>query len=176
MYNEPDAVETCTTLKSVTSMRIRFSLKSLFFATFVVAVFLWLATWLAPGFQPVRWRVFSDQELKEQLRSGRSVLVLFEGRAGGMHQYVVTSQWFESAKLRRTLSQCRIVPLRANTWDNPKEIQAEMERVGIERDSIPVVAIYSPGRSNNPIVLLSLYGKERQAAIDDIVAALKERR
>lgn len=98
---------------------------------------------------------YSIKSLNEHLDDGRTVLVS------------VGADWSQNSKFNRnmisnemgySLRKEHVVALDAD-WTRPTiDVQALMEELGIQK--LPVVAVFSPGKRDSPILLTEIVDKE----------------
>lgn len=124
-----------------------------FSATGTAAFMAWLA--LAPGIR-LDWQPFSPSQLEAALNSQRPVIIDF------------TADWCATCKTVEKLTlntratkdfveEHQIVTLKADWTDHSDEIREVLNRLGA--DAIPTLAIFSPARPKEPIVLQEAWSK-----------------
>lgn len=131
------------------------------------AVFGTLGSFYALGPSPyeLEWEPFSEQRLQQLVGEGKTVMVDF------------TAEWCQNCKLNlavaihtrkvhQMVKDNEVVPLIADLTRYPPELMAKLRE--LKSISIPVVAIYPPGETKNPIILQDVLAES------DIVRALEQ--
>ena len=101
----------------------RYGLQFLFVAIALIGVMLAIIRgWIAEP-PTVKWRTFSMSEAHKSLKKGQAVLVLVEGRPGGMHKLHLTNALVDSYEFRTFVESGKLLAFRvdcrqhADIWD-----------------------------------------------------------
>jgi thiol:disulfide interchange protein len=120
---------------------------------------------LGPSPYELEWEPFSEQRLQQLVGEGKTVMVDF------------TAEWCQNCKLNlavaihtrkvhQMVKDNEVVPLIADLTRYPPELMAKLRE--LKSISIPVVAIYPPGETKNPIILQDVLAES------DVVRALEQ--
>jgi suppressor for copper-sensitivity B len=121
--------------------------------------------YLGPSPYELEWEPFSEQRLQQLVGEGKTVMVDF------------TAEWCQNCKLnlavaihtarvRDVVKKNNVVPLIADLTRYPPELMDKLKE--LNSISIPVLAIYPPGQTNQPIILQDLLAET------DVLKALEE--
>ena len=94
----------------------RFTTRQLLTCVTLLAVALTVGQCTLYSYRPIAWQDFTVANLKSKLDDGRTVLVVYQGRAGGLHQYVLVSETMQHPNVRRAIRYKRVVPMRADFY------------------------------------------------------------
>lgn len=100
------------------------------------------------------WQPFSEQAVVEALDDGRPVMVDFTAD-WCLTCKVVEKTTLTTEETRKLVAEHGIVTLKADWTDESDDIRRILNRLGA--DSIPVLAVFSPQRPSEPIVLRDLW-------------------
>jgi thiol:disulfide interchange protein len=121
--------------------------------------------YLGPSPYELEWEPFSEQRLQQLVGEGKTVMVDF------------TAEWCQNCKLnlavaihtprvREVVEKNNVVPLIADLTRYPPELMDKLKE--LNSISIPVLAIYPPGQTKQPIILQDLLAET------DVLKALEE--
>ena len=144
----------------------------------IVGGISWFGWGLTDNSEKFHWEPFTPQAVTQALKDGKPVMIDF------------TADWCQTCKAVEWLTlntdataamveQHGIVPFRADWSDNSEEIRLVLEKLGF--NSIPVLAVISPTRPKEPIVLHSGWTKaalltELEAIAQEVQAAKQQAR
>lgn len=121
------------------------------FATTVAAAGVWGSFYfMQPNPYRLAWRPYDEKELIEAVTSGKTVLIDF------------TAEWclncklnlntaIQTRKVKSLIEKNEVITMEADMTDYPPHIKEKL--IKLQSISIPVLAIYKPGDTENPIVL-----------------------
>jgi thiol:disulfide interchange protein/DsbC/DsbD-like thiol-disulfide interchange protein len=114
--------------------------------------------WLTPHESIIPWQNFSRAEVQRLTAEGNTVLVDFTAD-WCLTCKVNLARAIETDDVKELLAKNKVVPLLADWTEPSDEIKSALE--SINRNSIPQLAIYPPGKDSKPIVLSDLISKQQ---------------
>jgi suppressor for copper-sensitivity B len=120
---------------------------------------------MQPSPYRLSWRAYNEDALEQAVREGKTVLIDF------------TAEWCQNCKfnlntaihtkrVKEIVEKNQVVAMEADMTDYPAHIKEKL--IELDSISIPVLAIYKPGDTENPIVLRDVLSES------DVVKALQE--
>ena len=106
---------------------------------------------LGPVASVIPWEPFSRDRLAELRQKGATVLVDFSADWCMTCKYNLATA-IETSKVKAEIERNHVVPLLADWTDGSPEIKAMLE--SLQSKSIPVLAVFPPIRSGNPLPVL----------------------
>jgi len=136
---------------------LRFRLSTILLLMIPLAVLSFCLS-LAQSDRPIKWVDYSKANLTRSLEENHPVMIYFSA------DWDLTSVYNEKDSIdtwwvRHLLRKNRVVTMRADMTNRKPDVVDELESIG--RQTVPVIAIYTPGAGSSPSILDGLMTEEQ---------------
>ena len=151
-------------IEGLPSLRLRFTLRTIFVLMFVTGVLIVSARWWYVGARPIAWTDIDDPRAFQHAGE-RPVLLLVHASVGGIHRFVVADDAVDVPVVRRLIISKSVISLRIHDCGSWRPFQDLLP----EPITYPYVVVIPARGMGDPTVITSLKKSD-----DRIVTALRQ--